>query len=368
MTIRILALALILTPALAVSAQGAASARPVTLMTIHMVTERSGWALSPHNLLHTSDGGQQWSVVTVPTNGVTLEGADLAVRGSDHLWVAAPLVTDHGLPRSAVLLSTDAGRHWATSSSLRGMPISMSWPNDRIGYILTGEGGAAGSVPNDVYATADGGHHWNLVEYNRMAQRSPGALTSCDGFAGISFAAPSVLLAAGGCGAGPRILMLYRSADGGRRWIQESLPVPRGEHAGYWNIAPPAFFGTQGVLPVSVGPPNAFVLYRSSNGGLSWVPTTPLHAPEPFVSPDAFALSPLITWAYVGNHLYLTTDGGASWRRAASLRFQTTPELDFVSLDTGFALGVGPGRTARNELYRTTDGTHWNRVRTVVTR
>lgn len=364
MAVRALLILLLTATLAAVPAAASGRGRPVTLMTVRMLTSRAGWALSPYALLRTVDAGARWTPVHVPTHGATLQGATLAVRG-DHLWLAAPLVTDHGIPLSAVLSSADGGRYWDVSGALRGIPIGMSWPSDRVGYLLTGEAGAAGNVPNDVYATSDGGRHWRLAAYNRLSTHSPAPLSSCDGFAGISFAARRVLVAAGGCGAGPRILLLYRSADGGRRWARESLPRPPGERGGFWNVTPPAFFGAHGVLPASVGPPDAFVLYRTDNGGLSWQPTTPIREPEPFATPDAFALSSLTVWAHVGTHLYLTTDGGSSWHRGAYLPFQTAPELDFLSVRMGFALGVGPGRRARNQLYRTTDGVHWHRVRTV---
>lgn len=90
-------------------------------------------------------------------------------------------------------------------------------------------------------------------------------------------------------------------------------------------ITPPQFFGKQGILPVEYWPSSgktadyATVLYRSTNGGHTWMPSTAVPAsPSPIID----SISATTTWiwtgyqnnSYAGDPVYgvlaVTTDGG----------------------------------------------------------
>ena len=97
---------------------------------------------------------------------------------------------------------------------------------------------------------------------------------------GISFRDAKNGWLTGSFGVRPNYWILYRTRDGGRTWINSSLPAPRGYRRDNLHTASPAFFGGDGVLPTSFSFPIAFVLYHSHDGGSTWSPTTPIRTTQ----------------------------------------------------------------------------------------
>ena len=345
-----------------------APARPVTLIAIHMVSPRAGWGQSAHALLRTLDGGRHWTAVKVPDRPGSLFDVALAVHDVNTAWLVSPLNVKQGPPLSVVLSTHDGGGSWSRSNVIRGWAFdaaAFSWLTARRGWLLTGEGGAAGSTPTDVYRTEDGGLHWQLLAYNHLLKGSPAALGSCDGFTGISFRTAEDGWAAGSCGAAPQILMLYRTLDGGRRWHSQRLAPPGNHRFVGWSLSPPTFFGKTGILPALVSL-RSLALYVTHDGGASWLPTRPVPDRD-LTGPHVFAVDPRHVWALAGTTLYFTPDGGHSWRvLARRLPLPGPNPLDFVDSRTGFGL---PGYAGDRHPYllETDDGGRtWRRLATSI--
>jgi photosystem II stability/assembly factor-like uncharacterized protein len=337
--------------------------QPVSLSWIHMSTLSIGWALSGKGVMRTTDGGLQWRKIAGLPRSAKTPYASVAAHGPSEAWVAAHAGKNVDAFHSKVRIfsTTDGGRHWFRSRALRGFGSSLDFVDSRHGWLFTGLGVATGSMSHNLYRTSDGGRTWRLVEYNHIDTSSKGSLNSCDGLDGVSFRTPTDGWSAGWCGAGPQILMFYRSSDRGRTWRARSLPWPHGYHVNSWIVALPAFIGTYGVLPVSLASPAAFVLYVTHDGGEHWLPTTPIRTLD---WPDAFMLDRHHVWSVVGGTLYQSFDSGLHWQPLTH-HFPAT-ELDFVTDRSGFALN-GPEPIRRPQMLRTDDGGRsWRIIETVL--
>ncbi len=354
--------------------------RPVAIVSIHMVSPLVGWGVSIRSVLHTSDGGRYWKIMRSLGNAPDGQIAALAARDANRAWVVVPTRSrsSSAYPGSVVVSTIDGGRTWRSSRPLRGSspPLesigspSINFVDALHGWVVTTEGAGAGSAAHDLYSTVDGGVTWRLIEYNRLADHaSRGSLPSCDCLGGISFQSTRTGWATGLSGADPSLTILYRSADGGRTWRRQKLPLPVGYRRDNIATAPPAFFGTDGVLPVHLTTPSAFVLYRTHNGGSSWLPTTPIRTPSGNNQDiaDAMALTARLVWTWVGSTLYRTADGGVRWQPIAHhLQLQGTPEIQFVTPTIGYAGGEFTGEgTGRPYILHSIDGGRiWSKVYT----
>jgi photosystem II stability/assembly factor-like uncharacterized protein len=206
-------------PAAQEGSAGLGPAQPVVLLTLHMVTRRIGWATSLHAILHTADGGHQWTVSRHISGNGPYPGADLVALDGRHVWAA---VSNH------VIFTADGGRHWRVSGPLMGFVLprgsntlgapGMSFLDRQDGFILRFGGAAAGSAAYSVYRISDGGATWSKIAYNTLElnQTSRGGLPTCDCLGGISFRDRRV-----GCdnlgGLGGSSYLLT-TTDGGSTW------------------------------------------------------------------------------------------------------------------------------------------------------
>jgi photosystem II stability/assembly factor-like uncharacterized protein len=357
--------------------EAAASTRPVTLLSVRMAGAAVGWGISRHQVLRTVDGGAQWTPVHAVRDGMETE---LTALGGKRAWVVTAAPNGRADQMRSVVLSTgDGGRTWTTSAALRGIPFPPTTPEDSDlsftdpthGWTLTSEGAGMGQASYDLYRTVDGGRHWQLVAYTHHppSNRSRGGLPACNCLDGFSFMGHGSGWATGAPFATPRAIILYRTENGGKSWQARALSPPGGYRRLNIATAPPAFFGSTGLLPAHMFSPSAFVLYVSHDGGTSWSPTTPIrqHIPGSPGAPDAFALTGTEAWTWVDRTLYRTTDAGQHWRAVGGgLKLAGTPELQFVTARTGFALS---GFTGKRQTYllRTDDGGRtWRKVQTVL--
>jgi len=349
-----------------VGASGNLKVQPVALSWIHMSTVSTGWALSGKGVLRSTDGGREWTKLRGLPLSARYPHAVMTAHGPNEAWVVALVKenVDAIYTKARVFSTTDAGRHWFRSRALRGYGESLDFEDSRRGWLFAGLGVATGSVGHNLYRTSDGGRNWKLIEYNHIDRGSKGSLNPCNGLEGTSFSTYQEGWSTGMCGPGPQLLMMYRSVDGGVHWHAQPLPWPRRYHVNFWNVALPAFTGSDGVLPVSLATPAAFVLYLTHDGGDRWFPTTPIKQRSAVEYPDAFLLDPQDVWAVVDGTLYLSVDTGSHWR-PLSHHFNGG-ELDFITAQEGFALNV-PGPTLTIQLFRTDDGGRsWRSVETVL--
>jgi len=116
----------------------------------------------PLELRRTTDGGEHWTAMAVPEQG--LIGFGFRFVDPSNGW----LFTGPGNQGPHLFASHDGGVTWAELNSL---PADIGWPEFR--SLLEGWAGSSGSGPPHVYKTSDGGTTWerrDLPDAPELAQ------------------------------------------------------------------------------------------------------------------------------------------------------------------------------------------------------
>lgn len=328
-----------------------------------MIDLTTGWALSEHAVLRTTDGGLQWKNVTPPNTLLTRESiADFLTASL--AWVA---ISQADGTTTQVLRTTDSGRTWQQSMVHATFFRQITFIDSQHGWIISGwrpAGGPAEAV--SVFRTSDGGKTWRNVASALPASTDlppPGHLPFGGQKSGIRFLNTSTGWVTGTVMAND-LAWLYVSHDGGSTWYQQSLPLPPGVPSAQLSLASPTFFSvTDGILPVIfsdgvTGRGIATDIYMTHDGGTIWKSSRPLAT--------VFSTIDFVDmrhgWVTDGMVLYRTSDGGQHWAKLSpGANFKQITNLSFVSSTTGWA--VGGQSDASSFLLKTADGgTTWTPI------
>jgi dienelactone hydrolase len=150
-----------------------------------------------------------------------------------------------------------------------GGTTSLSFVDDRNGFLLASSDPAAGLMTKNIYATTDGGATW-------QPRPSPDAHSYYA--TGIAFRSSAEGWITGTYHGGDAC-PLYHTRNGAGSWALQKLPIPDEYRGGYADSYPPVFIGEDrghGYLPVKLvrhdPPPGhwAWVNYESDDGGATW--------------------------------------------------------------------------------------------------
>ncbi len=327
-----------------------------SLISLHMIDLSTGWALSEHEILRTTDGGLKWKNVTPQNNTVTRESIAEFLTAS-LAWVATAQANG---TTAQVLRTTDGGQTWRQSTIQAAFLKQVTFVDSQHGWLLSSWGAAGGPAEAvNVLRTSDGGKTWRNVASALPASTDtppPGHLPFGGQKSGIHF-----LNAYTGWVTGTVVVndlaWLYVSHDGGSTWYQQSLSLPPGVPSAQLSLISPTFFSaTEGILPVIfsdgvTGKGIATDVYVTHDGGTTWKSTMPL--------PGALGTIDFVDmqhgWATDGITLYNTSDGGQHWAKLSpGANFKQVTFLSFVSSTTGWA--IGRQSNTSSFLLKTTDG------------
>ncbi|KJK48777.1 WD40/YVTN/BNR-like repeat-containing protein [Streptomyces sp. NRRL F-4428] len=304
------------------------------------VSRSTAWvAGSKGTVLRTLDGGRSWQDVSPP--GALAEELELRDIEAFDARRAVALSIGEG-EASRVLRTEDGGATW--TETFRN-------PDPRAFYdcltFFDSRHGLAMSDPVDgkfrILSTDDGGRHWRVLPSAGMPEALPGeAGFAASGQCLVSSGPRDVWLATGG-GASARVL---HSADRGRTWRVAESTVPAGDPArGVFALAfrdRTSGLAVGGDYRTGQASPQAAAV--SSDGGRSWrQAATPPPAYRsgaawyPYSRGTALAVGPTGT--------DVTTDGGRNWRPLDSGSFDTVD----CAADRGCWAAGEKGRVARLE-------------------
>ena len=243
--------------------------------------------------------------------------------------------------------SADQGGSWQRVQSPPGLDANrysgISFVNDRVGYVLVPADDCTKSASR-LFRTQDAGAAWKLVVLPPV--RCVGYMTFVDMSHGF----------VSGIGQDHRAVV-SRTSDGGRTWLQSTIPDPPGWVSGSQanlSIVPIKAFGN---IVLAAGAFNATIYhFRSSDSGATWryLPTAhDAKAGYPnFLTPSH--------WLEF-NGAEETTDGGQSWHSFnsdyANVVGLGAPAV-FPTHDVGYCANYG-------RVHLTVDGgAHWTVIKT----
>lgn len=293
---------------------------------------------SPQGVLKSTDGGLSWQILPGSPNPSLVV---MDPTRPDTLYAVSKPVTNK------VYRSTDAGAHWAAVS--RNLPDSV-----RITRLVVDP-----ARPVRLYAAALGGEVWRSGDSGATWRSFSQGLPS-GGFIGTTALAAVPGRLAGTAFAGSFGPGLFRTRNAGLSWERvQGLPDAR-------------------VTALALAPRDARVLYvsldnngdsagiyRSENGGDSWVP-----AGDPVAGSESPAIRtlavhprlPFTVYAGTSGAIFKTTDGGRHWAPTAPLPSQEVLTLAFGMAPPVLYAGTQQADDPGGVLRSADAGASWTRV------
>ena len=204
-----------------------------------------------------------------------------------------------------------------------------------------------------VFKSADGGTSWSSLEVQTTGERLFMRITGL----AVDPAAPGTLYATGSkLGAYLGDSGVYKSSDGGASWAEI-------------NFGSGAFRPTASAMAIEPTTPATIYaglyaegLYKSMNGGATW---TAINSGLPNSSygtkPTARALAidptkPGTVYAAIGDSVYKTTNGGASWALSATDAGNSITALVLDPATPGTLYAATESDVSSGGVFKTTDG------------
>ena len=344
----------------------------------HLFNPTSGWLLTAHRVLTTSDGGSKWANVTPPSSdNAPLETAFFLNPSQAWAVVRSSEVNfaECGLVPLDLFTSSDGGLHWnrhrmtPTTQCDTAGPVYLTFIDTMRGWMVVDQGSHSGFMHYAGFQTSDGGLTWTPLSYPQSAPLL--FINHLDGFS------------AGG-GDGPQS-GAYGTHDGGRTWARLALP-PAGSLALSSIFELPVFSDDRdGVLGGEVfdpsGGPTSVVFYTTADAGRSWRLAAKIANPDSPAGAQAAGIVNATTWLAalpgpgpIANRTYTrlkaTHDGGRTWEwTPATLTGGFHTAISFAG-STGWGIVVDGGcRDFKTDcfttwfLFQTLDaGSHWSRL------
>ncbi|MEA2647543.1 MAG: hypothetical protein QOE92_2626 [Chloroflexota bacterium] len=366
---------------------------------LKMLSTQVGWAeadskpdrgdpTTSRELYRTTDG-MEWKGAGAGDLRRDLRGP-IEFGDETHAWAVALDFPD-GLAGGflRVVRTSDGGKSWRSSGQFQvaGYPSGLQFVDNQHGWLSVDEGVSAGRATMSVFRTTDGGDTWEQVTRDSQPVSAPpfpppDGSPRC-GLNPAAFKDENTGWMTGMCVTTSHGYLRV-THDGGRSWTMQELPLPPGN---CWRGSPgcgttPSSVGALGTTAPAFSDSShgyfvvmAFCcdrhveLYRTSDGGNTWVPSVK----QPF---EVFPEDPIQFihgqqgWKLVGDpndfdrtvaigHLYASAGPDEDWTEVNSDEPIYNGAFCFINPTDGFAIEGGyqpDGRLSELRLARTHDG------------
>jgi photosystem II stability/assembly factor-like uncharacterized protein len=281
-----------------------------------------GWACGSLGiLLHTKDGGRNWQSINPFESSGAYDKRFLTADFTNVYCINKNVVLAVGI-RGAIMKSVDSGRHWNRVHGGYSQPTLMvitSVPGNESHLWAAGRKGV-------FLESNDAGEHWTS-SLAAMAAAKNAKLTDTYCIAFFSDGEH-------GIAAGVSEKMII-TADGGRTWQPQELPVHR-------STIQQALLAPEGGQGVLVG--NKGTILRSTDYGESW---TRMPFPDSLQNISGAAFAPDLSYGYAatfdlpqrsGRHLYRKTTSEGLWKLVESI--PENRQLTSIALNSNGMLTV----------------------------
>ncbi|MFN8244538.1 MAG: hypothetical protein U0X40_10845 [Ferruginibacter sp.] len=255
--------------------------------------------INTKSIYRSANGGLTWdSVATFNTNLINI----FIAPGNKAFFV--------GKGSPSVYRTLDFGATFTTINTGSNTPWDVYFTDNTNGFLL---------ASNGLYASADGGTTWNLV--NTPYLNLTGGV-----YESLYFSDPVT-------GVIPTGSKIYRCNGSIQNW--QFVPVNTGGSytPNFQNISVPS----ANVIYVSS---EGGMLYKSTDGGASFNFVSNLNVPGSPGFMDIHFLTDLIGYASYSRYIFKTTDGGLSWTKVVSLGEDVISEIHFTDAGHGWACGT----------------------------
>jgi photosystem II stability/assembly factor-like uncharacterized protein len=272
----------------------------------------------------------------------------------NHAWVQKP--DFNNFPNNGLLYHTvDGGLTWTISST----PFSggdLSFVEEKHGWMLADLGVGAGSNAVAIFQSMDSGATWTQTYTNDPNNPEAGDSLPLGGIKSGILPVNGQTAFVGGVVYSPGTAYLFRTDDGGRKWLPVSLELPAGAENSELGIDEHQMklvSGEKGFLVLHMaGESPQTAIYTTNNAGNTWTLTPtliPNTGPSDFISAQEAII-------YNGEQFYVTRDAARTWTTVSpDIVFgDSFLTMDFVTPTVGWVVTMDP--TNRRSLYRTNDG------------
>lgn len=321
------------------------------LLELHMFSATRGWGLTENQILITRNGGASWAQVPLPNATVT-PSISAYFLSPEIAYFLAPI---QGTVFGRLFATRDGGATWITTNTSFAN-AKLYFFDDNVGFAFQTLNVVDDQMSVAVYQTLDRGAKW-LQVFANTANQGDKNLPVAGLKTGISFIDSSQGFI--GLRAQENSIGLYRTADAGRTWTKQELPLPDGIGAEYQStVWPPVFLPgntTDGFLSVDfiAGASGAStrVFYMTHDAGVTWEKGGDV--------PDGgvyFFIDPQTGWVWGGNSLSTTSDGAKTWNQipVAFNPGERASIIDFADPQNGWMATVDEKNVLR--LYGSNDG------------
>ena len=321
---------------------------------IQFLNELDGWGVTETYVVRTNDGGVTWYNVTPPDVDETGYTVETFFLDQNHAWVQKP--DFNNFPNNGLLYHTvDGGLTWTISST----PFSggdLSFVDEKHGWMLADLGVGAGSNAVAIFQTTDSGATWTQTYTNDPNNPEAGDSLPLGGIKSGILPVNGQTAFVGGVVYSPGTPYLFRTDDGGRKWLPVSLELPAGAENSELGIDEHQMklvSGENGFLVLHMaGESPQTAIYTTDNAGNTWTLTPtliPNTGPADFISAQEAII-------YNGEQFYVTHDAARTWTTVSpDIVFgDSFLTMDFVTPTVGWVVTMDPAN--RRSLYRTNDG------------
>jgi|WetSurMetagenome_2_1015567.scaffolds.fasta_scaffold90812_2 photosystem II stability/assembly factor-like uncharacterized protein len=289
----------------------------VELVHIEFVDSTNGWGIAVNDkgfIARTFDGGESWFNATTAGAGQIGTSTELFVLDDSHAWAIVP---EMDFFQSVLFYTSDGGMSWKSQVAPFGR-AQIQFLDVSNGFAMADRGAGAGSNAIGLFSTSDGGLTWTYIFRNDPTE--PGASDSLplEGIKnGMIFIDKHTGWITGSLPVAGDIY-LYMTHDNGFTWAKQDIQLPSGYEDFLYIPHPPIFFGSTGILPLTIIKPDRTELtfYSSTDSGEHWNgnPASNSISSGRFTFADA-----LHGWSWNGGgNIYFTKDGAQTWTKTVT--------------------------------------------------